>query len=315
MLNWNGREMTGHCLRSLLAMRTFNTRIIVIDNGSSDGSVEYLRAQFPGVKVLPQEMNLGFAAGCNVGMKRALEDATEYVLLVNNDTEIESNMLNELLSEAERNPGAAMVSPKIFHFNPPDLLWWAGGHYSLWRGLPSHIGRRSRDGARFDRARSIDWATGCVLLLRCQALREVGLFDERIFGNGEDLDLSIRLRHSGWAIRYAPRARVWHKEGVDYRRNAGEHVRKFTAARNLLWIMHKHGSGWQWITFLPQFVLYVMVTIAQAARRRDFKSVRATLNGVRAYFEMRSDPTAVALPSELVRTRIPELSKEAPSAV
>jgi GT2 family glycosyltransferase len=277
--------------------------------------VDYLRQQFPQVELIPQERNLGFAAGCNVGMEHALEQGAEFILLVNNDTEVDPDMLAELLCAAEKNPSAAMVSPKIFYFDPPNFIWWAGGRYSLWRGVPSHIGRRNRDVLRFDEPSSIDWATGCVLLLRSEALRHVGLFDERIFGNGEDLDLSLRLRKCGWNIRYAPRARVWHKEGVDYRRNVGEHIRKFTAVRNLLWIMHKHGERWHWLTFLPQFALYLMVTVAQSAKRRDLKSIKATLNGVRAYFEMRRDPNAVALPIELVRAsaRAPELRTEAPS--
>lgn len=318
VLNWNGREMTADCLRSLLAMRAGDFRIVVIDNGSSDGSVEYLRQQFPQVQVLPQGRNLGFAAGCNVGMKRALEDQSEFILLVNNDTKVDPDMLRELIMEAQKNPTAAMVSPKIFYFEPPDRIWWAGGQYNLWKGVPLHIGCGARDDGRFDEPCSINWATGCVVLLRSQALRQIGLFDERIFGNGEDVDLSIRLRQQGWTIRYAPRARVWHKEGVDYRRNAGEHVRKFTFARNLLWVMHKHASRWQWITFLPQFSIYLMVISAQSLRRGDFKSAKALLNGVLAYLEMRRDPKAVALPPELVRSSSPsvqELPKQVPRAV
>jgi GT2 family glycosyltransferase len=303
VLNWNSCEMTANCLRSLLAMRGEQFTIVVIDNGSSDGSVEYLRDTFPQVQVIAQPCNLGFAAGCNVGMGIALDSGTEYVLLVNNDTQVDPEMLEELLCEARKNPAAAMVSPKIFYYNPPDIIWWAGGRYSLWRGLPSHVGRHERNGPKLDEPCAIEWATGCVLLLRSEALRQVGMFDERIFGNGEDLDLSLRLLKYGWTIRYAPRARVWHKEGVDYRRNVGEHARKFTASRNLLWIMHKHGSRCQWLTFLPHFFGYLVLMVAQSVYRGDLKSARATVSGVRAYLKMRRDPRAIALPAELVRSR------------
>lgn len=315
VLNWNGREMTANCLHSLLGMRAAELSVTVIDNGSSDGSVEFLRNQFPEIEVLPQGRNLGFAAGCNVGMKRALQTGTEFILLVNNDTEVDPDMLAELLREAEKDPSAAMVSPKILYFDLPDRIWWAGGRYNLWHGIPSHIGRRSKDEGQFDEPRSIDWATGCVLLLRSQALSEVGLFDERLFGNGEDLDLSLRLRRANWRIRYAPRAKVWHREGVDYRRNVGEYVRTFTFTRNLLWIMHKHATRAQWLTFAPQFAPFLLIITAQRARHGDMRSVKAVWEGVRAYFEMRHDPDLLALPPELIRTTLPSVVEHMPKAI
>jgi GT2 family glycosyltransferase len=306
VLNWNGCDMTANCLRSLLALRSDDFKILVIDNGSSDGSVEYLREQFPQVEVIPQGRNLGFAAGCNVGMKRALEDGAEYILLVNNDTKVAPDMLGELVCEAEKNPSAAVVSPKILHFDFPDLLWWAGGRYSLWQGVPSHVGRRERDRGQYDQAQLIDWATGCVMLLRCKALREVGLFDEQIFGNGEDLDLCLRVRERGWKIRYAPRAKVWHREGVDYRRNVGEHVRKFTYVRNILWVMHKHARPVQWFTFWPFFLLWHFpVLMLQCLLRKDAESAKALFGGVQAYFRMLKHPEVQVLPTELVRTTLP----------
>ncbi len=312
VLNWNGRDMTAECLRSLLAMDAKDLEILVIDNGSRDGSVEYLRSTFPQGQVVANGRNLGFAAACNIGMERGLEEGAEFVLLVNNDTLVAPGMLKELLLAAESEPRAAIVSPKIFYFDHPARLWWGGGRYSLWRGLPSHIGRRSDDRGQHDKPRSVDWATGCVMLLRCAALRDFGFFDERIFGNGEDLDLSLRARKRGWRILYAPRAEVWHKEGFDYRRNVGEHVRIFTASRNLPWIMRKHGNRLQRLAFWPQFIFaHLPFVMLQSVRRGDFRSAGAALAGTRAYFEMCRNPEAVALPEELVRTTVPR-EKHAP---
>lgn len=303
VLNWNSHDMTADCIRSLLAMDATDFEILVVDNGSRDGSVEILPREFPQVTVLPQGSNLGFAAGCNVGMRHALANGAEYVLLVNNDTIVHAHLLRELLDEAERHLGAGMVSPKIYYHDLPDCLWWVGGTLSHWTGIPKHTDLKKKDTGKHDVARNIDWATGCVLLIRARVLREVGLFDERFFGHVEDVDLSLRVRAAGYFIRYAPLARVWHKEGVDYKKNAGEHARIFTGSRNLLWLMHKHATPVQWLTFLPNFLVrHVLALEIYSVCRGDLRSARAVFQGIVAFLRMRSDPACSPLPPELVRT-------------
>jgi len=304
VLNWNSKEMTAECLRSLLVMDARDFEIVVVDNGSKDGSPDFLRKAFPQIAVVESGRNLGFAAGCNVGMKRALADGAEYVLLINNDTLVDPRFLDALLQEAERRPDAGLVSPKIYFYELPEQIWWAGGTFSLWAGIPGHMGRNQRDCGQWDLPRPIDWATGCALLVRCKALREVGLFDEVLFGNGEDLDLSLRMHKSGYAIRYAPGARVWHKEGVDYRKNAGEHTRKFTGTRNILWIMHNHASFAQWLTFWPNFLVrYVLVFVLLSVWRGDWRSAGAVLKGAFGYVPFRLKPSIHSLPPELGAAR------------
>jgi GT2 family glycosyltransferase len=283
ILNWNSGEMTGECIRSLLSMKAQHYDIIVVDNGSKDGSVDYLRKQFPLITVLAQNRNLGFAAGCNVGMKLALERGAEYVLPLNNDTVVDPSFLAELLTAAETLSRAAIVSPKIYFWDWPDKLWWAGGRFNLWSGIPRHRGRKQVDTGQFDVVREIDWATGCAALIRCDVLHRVGLFDETFFGNVEDLDLSLRVRQAGYRIYYAPKAKLWHKEGADYRKNAGEYLRKFTGTRNLLLVMRKHASVVQWMTFLPNFLSrYVAFYIALSLIRGDFRSAWAVVKGIGA---------------------------------
>jgi GT2 family glycosyltransferase len=289
LLNWNSGEMTAECIRSLFQMSTHSFEIIVVDNGSKDGSAEYLRAQFPEIAILPQNRNLGFAAGCNVGMKLAMERGFKYVLPLNNDTVVDSAFLTELLRGADEHPEAAMISPKIYFWDMPDRFWWAGGSFSLWTGIAKHIGRKEVDRGQFDRGAELDWATGCALLMRSDALRQTGLFDESFFGNGEDLDLSLRLREAGYKIWFAPKAKLWHKEGVDYRKNAGEYLRKFTGTRNLLHIMRKHARAIQWFSFLPNFLLrYAGFYIALSLARGDYRSAWAVLRGIAAFLGSRT---------------------------
>ena len=300
ILNWNSGEMTAECIRSLLAMDSSDYEIVVVDNGSSDGSVEHLRRSFPEIPVLLQERNLGFAGGCNVGMRYALDKRAEFILLLNSDTVVGKNFVRGLVEQAQAHRKAGMVSPKIYFWDSPNRFWWAGGAYSLWSGLPKHIGRKEKDTWQFEVPRQIEWATGCAMLIRAAALKATGLFDSQLFGNGEDLDLSLRMKRAGYEIWYAPKARLWHKEGVDYRKIVGEHVRKFTGTRNLLWIMHKHARAVQWVSFLPNFLCrYVLFYVLLSFSRGDFRSAKAVLEGVWAFLRMRAHPAASPLPAGL----------------
>lgn len=301
ILNWNSKEMTAECIRSVLAMDTSDYKIVVVDNGSSDGSVEHLRREFPEVVLLPQEHNLGFAAGCNVGIRYAFNIEADFVLLLNNDTVVDKYFLRALLDEAQHHSTVGIASPKIYFWDLPDRFWWAGGNFSIWTGIPKHVGRKDRDTGQFDVARGLDWATGCAALIRCEVLKQVGLFEERLFGNGEDLDFSLRVRRAGFEIWFAPKAKLWHKEGVDYRKNVGEYARKFTGTRNLLWVMHTYAGTIQWISFLPNFLLrYALFYILLSLWRGDYRSAKAVVEGVLAFLRMRANPDSSTLPPELV---------------
>jgi GT2 family glycosyltransferase len=284
LLNWNSADMTAECIRSLYEMNADSAEIIVVDNGSKDGSAEYLHRQFPEITILPQVLNVGFAAGCNVGIKLALHRGAKYVLLLNNDTVVDRAFLTELRRSAEAHPQAAIISPKIYFYDKRDRLLWAGGTFDLWTGMAKHIGRKSLDRNQFDQDAQIDWATGCAALIRSEVLKETGLFDEVFFAYSEDLDLSLRVKKAGYEIWYAPKARLWHKEGFVCRKNAGESLRKYLSTRNLLIAMQKHASAMQWITFVPNFLVrYVGFYVALSLVRGDYQSALAVLQGILAF--------------------------------
>jgi GT2 family glycosyltransferase len=209
-------------------------------------------------------------------------------------------LLEALVDEAQKRSHAAIFSPKIYFYDLPDRFWWAGGMFNLWEGIPQHVGRKQVDSGQYDSARQIHWATGCAAFIRCDALRRTGLFDEEFFGNGEDLDISLRMRRTGYQIWFAPKAKLWHKEGVDYRKNAGEYARKFTGTRNLLWIMHKHAGILQWISFLPNFLFrYALFYILLSVWRQDYRSAYAVFDGIWGFLRMRVRPGSSPLPNKL----------------
>lgn len=209
ILNWNRPHDTVECLRSLRASDYPSWRAIVVDNGSTDESVAIIQAACPEAEILVNEENLGFAAGTNVGIRRALEDAPRYVLLLNNDTEVVPATLTSLVAAAEERPEAGIVSPLILYADE-ERVWFRGSYRRrFWPGvsMPGYRRRRVRPSRPFP----IDYATGCAMLLRGQMLEQIGLLDPAYFMYWEDLDLGERVRRAGWSILLVPAAVVRHR--------------------------------------------------------------------------------------------------------
>src|SRR5262249_3506361 len=144
LLNWNGTEDTLACLRSLGQLEYGNATVTVVDNGSTDGAPERIRARFPGVGLIENGRNLGFAGGNNVAIPPSVDAGADYVLLLNNDTEVAPDMLSRLIDVAERDPSVGIVGPKILYYDLPDTIWSAGGMIDAY-GQPGHAGADQPD--------------------------------------------------------------------------------------------------------------------------------------------------------------------------
>jgi GT2 family glycosyltransferase len=211
VLAWNGRELTEACIDSILQLDYPHFDVLVVDNASSDGTPAALRRRFgTRIEVLENSRNLLFAAGMNVGLERALAAGYDAVLLLNNDVVLDAGMLRALVEALGREARIAAVGPKIYYFDAPQVIWFAGGELSLWRGWPHHRGLREVDRGQHDVLREVDYLTGCAYLVRTAALRDVGLFDPSYAMYAEDADWSFRARERGWRLVYAPQARLWH---------------------------------------------------------------------------------------------------------
>jgi len=192
VLNWNGREVLEDCLRSIYALHYAPLEVIVVDNGSKDGSVEIVQRSFPKCVLIQNNENLGFAKGNNQGIGLALDRDNDYVMILNNDTLLDAESLSFLVQRAESDPRIAAVSPKIYFADPSDRLWFGGGTFSYWKGRNGHVGYRQKDCPAWNVPREAQFVSGCVLLAHRRAWQEVGGFDESLFAYGEDMDWSIR---------------------------------------------------------------------------------------------------------------------------
>ncbi|MBK6909851.1 MAG: glycosyltransferase family 2 protein [bacterium] len=208
ILNWNGLADTRECLLSLLPAPEWAT-VYVIDNGSSDDSVRVLSKEFQDrIRLIETGENLLFAGGNNVGIRTALSEGCDAVLLLNNDTQVEPGTLAALADAAERHP-ATLLCPKILYSASREVLWYAGGIWS--GGRVAHRGIREQDRGQFDREESTAWGTGCALWIPRDVIETIGVLDRDFRLYSEDVEYCLRARKAGVTTVYVPAARVWHK--------------------------------------------------------------------------------------------------------
>lgn len=237
--NYNGWQDTVQCLESLQKQTYRDFEIILLDDASTNDSVQQLQKHLTENTVfLPQEANSGFAAVNNVGMRRALADGCDWVLLLNNDTVAAPDFLETLLRET---PAGAVSCPKMLFLDPPDEIWFAGGALDRATGKVKHLGGHEKDGPAFAEKKQVSFITFCCVLLPRQVVEEVGFLDETLFMYCEDVDYCIRLADAGVPLWFLPDARIWHKAGG----SAGGMLSVYYITRNTLYLTCKGKSALQ----------------------------------------------------------------------
>ncbi len=211
VLNWNGKELTLDCLGSLVKIQYDNYKILVVDNGSTDGSVEAITMKFPTIEIFKNGSNIGYAAGNNAGFEFIKNRNAEYIIFLNNDTIVDENFVEPLVKPLLNSTNIDQTVPKIFYANDVDRIWYTGGVVNFWLGQIYHIGIRKIDNSKYSVAKYTDYATGCCFCMRYKDFEEIGGFDESFPMYGEDVDLSLRIRSYGKEILFVPDSKIWHK--------------------------------------------------------------------------------------------------------
>ncbi len=244
-LNWNRPADTLEFLESASRQTLKGSQLVVVDNGSSDDSINQFSTHFPQAELLVNNANLGFARGMNTGIRQALNKGADYLFIANNDTFLAPNLLERLMDQAQQTR-ASIIAPVIFYASQPQQIWSAGaGRNPLtlevidsWRDQPgSSLGSTPYP---------VDFITACGMLVERSCFEAVGLFDERFFMYYEDSDFSLRVRQSGRQILVDPLAHMWHKVATS---SGGSNApsERYWMARSSLIFFRKHAHPSQWL--------------------------------------------------------------------
>lgn len=266
--NWNGKDTLGACLDSLLK-QTYKAHIIVVENGSVDGSLELLQSHYPDIEVIINRKNLGFAGGVNCGIRRAIDRKDEFVALFNNDAIADKNWLKNLITKLETMPDYGIATCKFLNIDGSHLDS-TGEQYTTW-GLAYARGRGEKTLNTYDEETFITAATGGASLYRTALFEKIGLFDADFFAYYEDVDLSLRAQLAGWKVIYVPTALVYHEIGGTSRK-----IKDFTTyqtIKNLPMVVWKDLPTSILIRVLPRFLLAYALICGKAITRKQFKAL------------------------------------------
>jgi len=278
VVNWNGEEVLGPCLETLLASTYPNLRVLVVDNDSTDASVALTKERFPSVRVVEMEKNEGYASGVNAGLEAAREEGAEYALLLNNDIELDAGAVGAMVRAASGRERVAFVGPLIYYHDRPDVVWSAGGAVSMWTGNIRHLGLRDRDKGQFTEVVSVDYVTGCAMLASMEAVESVGVMDEGYYMYNEDTDWCVRAREAGYEVLFAPEARIWHK--VSMSSGGGLTSYKiYNRLRSTGRFFSLHARPYHWLGILPSTACRTLGFAARELSKGNGAHVSAIVRG------------------------------------
>lgn len=263
--NWNGKEWIGNCLRSL-TKQTLQASIVVVDNGSKDGSAEYIKQYFPNVVLIERDKNYGFTGGVNAGIEYALKHNAKYVALFNNDAVASTTWLAKLVATMERQPHTGIVTGKFMHIDKKHID--STGEFIRKNGMPYSRGRGEVDKGQYDTAGFVFAATGGASLYRAEMLKQIGLFDNDYFAYFEDVDISFRAQLRGWHVYYQPEAVAHHHIGKTSSKLGS--FRRYHSVKNYILLYNKNMPGMLYWKYKPLFVLQLVRMKLGALRDQEF---------------------------------------------
>jgi GT2 family glycosyltransferase len=286
LLNWNSYYHTSNCIRSLKESQGESFDIIVVDNGSNDGSVQQIRYNFPDVILLGFEYNLGFAGGNNRGFEYALKNGYEYIMMLNNDVFVQRHFLYHLITYMDFHPEVGAIQPKIYFNSDRTKIWNGGSKYSSFLGWTYSKRYMRPEGKNQQLLHEVDWITGCALLLRASVLKDVGLLNEKYFIYYEDVDLSFRIKNFGYKLMFHPNSIIYHiagesnklkKKGPEGYANPVVHYLNF---RNHLWFLRSWTKWYFWPSVLITYFSYSFAVMTYFVLRFRWKKLFAVSKGI-----------------------------------
>jgi len=256
VLNWNDKELSGKCLSSIEKVSYPNYKVLIVDNNSEDGSVDFFKENFSQYDILALESNLKYAGGNNAAVEYLKPKEEDFLVFINNDTIVSSDFLDHLIEPFLNDPNCIITVPKILFAMDINKIWYAGGIVNMWKGKIDHIGIRNFDGPRYSFMMETDYATGCCLCINSADFKKLDYFDTMFNMYCEDVDLSIRAKKMNRKIVYSPKSIILHSVSQSLGENSFKKIQnKLLGQVKLFW---KHASGLQIITLTFHWLLFYL---------------------------------------------------------
>jgi len=260
IVNWNGRHLLHDCLSSLRLQNFSNFETILVDNGSSDGSAQFVATKFPEIRIIRLAKNRGFAGGNNIGIREA---KGEYVVLLNNDTEVASDWLKELYLAIDSDDSIAACDSKVLYFNKRNIIWSAGAKYSI-AGTVEARGQNRNDDLEYQQSADVFVAVACSAIYRKKVFEEIGMLDEDFFAGYEDVDWSFRAHLHGYRIINVPASKVYHKVSATHKYNSDMFV--YNGQKNVTYVFLKNMPLPLLYKYLPFHMFYIAGSLLYFSR-------------------------------------------------
>lgn len=293
VLHYRNLSDTLECLDSLQKLDYASYEILLIDNGSKDLGLDVAVKKYSSLYLIRNQDNLGFAQGCNVGIQSALERGAEAVLLLNNDTVVSCNLLSVFSQAAITHPEAGVFGAKILFYDDPTVIWHAGGDVHPRTIRCYHHGCLESDlEKKWDEVRQVNYACGCALFVKKEAIEKVGLMAPQFFLIWEEIDWCWRIRNAGFSCLYIPQARVWHKISRSFEEGNRGPLWQYYFFRNRLLFFKRNYSPVSrlrfYLSYFPKELGQIMWSIFNPKTSKETKKQNLfALKGIRDYFTRR----------------------------
>ncbi len=285
ILNWNQKDKTLACLRSLKKISYPCYEVVLVDNGSTDDSVNAVKEEFPEIEIIENKRNLGVAGGRNVGINYVQEKGTDYVLLLDNDTIVDKDFITEMVKVGEEDERVGILTGKIYFYSEPDKIWCAGCSLSLYRRHMRAIGYDEIDRGQYDEMREVDHVAGCCLMIKKKVIDEIGLLDQNFIEYfTEDTDWCLRAKKKGYKVVYVPRSKIWHHV---VRKTSVNERYWYLQGRNMMWLMRKHAHWYHWVGFSFFLIFGSMKVIFREGKAGNLKQLFKMAKGTLDAFKIR----------------------------
>lgn len=281
LVNYNGEKYNDECIDSILKSRYDNFEIIVVDNNSSDNSVNLLEQNYSDkITLFKNKNNSGFSEANNIGIEIAKSKQCDYILLLNNDTVILPDCIEKMMKSSIDNYNS-VISPKIYYYDDKEVIWSAGAKMLWKKGLAAQNGINKRDNGEYNQSISVEFGTGCCLLIPMEIINKVGLLSTDYFLYYEDTDYCARILKEGFNIIYEPKAVLYHKVSAS---TGGEdsYLYIYYNTRNRLIFNNKNNKE-NSIYYIPYFYLSRVLKMIIWLVKGKYELIKATFDAIKDY--------------------------------